>query len=1036
MPPDSIAIAEREKHEKNNEDVDLKKLVGRLAELLPSQGPITAFAFLNPLQGLEGTQFLDALSQVKAVFDCEPFLEESAYREKMLDNRITEENLSQIVSEELRASDDRTVGGLVPLSQLRMSMLRHSINPGTEHEVNWLIGETGAMKRFRPEMTDDFREKLLNSTACASEWWSPKRFTQVASQLGVLGKEDGESRDAEGGWETCCLTLLWDIVCRRMTTTPVAPRRRIVPLRHRDLLLNVTMQDSDLLVNEVLIRFCSVFLDQGFAHWKLPQREMGFFKSFVALYSKKSIWTTKWLRPMMDEVRRIREQGISAMESLAQSLNILGVENHEVEEYLRATLLALRGWAGMIWQTESRPDRVFVSSPDGTLIEFLAVRFLLERFAIGSIVREYLRYEGEANGLRHFLQEQLVDAEPKETIYQRSYPLFQIAQLHGWSPRTIAELSKAAWFDLVRSIESFSDYDRRRTFHLAFERNMLTRTLNGFSARANEPIQKPECASIQVVTCIDAREESFRRHLEEVSPDVETFGNAGFFCIPMYFRGAGEAHFTALSPIVVKPQHWIVEDVVHSLEESDRQRAVARRALGTATHRFNTGTRDSVSGALLTACFGPLFTIPLVGRILFPRLTAKMHRTAINFVAPPAITRLRLERPEGVKPSSSDEGIGFTLSEMVNMTERSLRDIGLISNFARLVLILGHGSNCLNNPHESAYQCGACSGSPGGANARALAAMANDPRVRKQLASRGLVIPDETHFLGGLHNTATEAITFFELELMPTSHVRDIRNALKIFSQVAERNAHERCRRFESASLELTPIEALQHVENRAVDLAQTRPEYGNSTNAICFVGRRSRIRGLYLDRRSFQMSYDASQDTENSTILARILGAVIPVCEGINLLYTFSAIDSRGWGSGTKLPHNVTSLLGVMDGAASDLRPGLPWQGVDIHEPMRLLFIIESTPDALLRIMNENTMVGRICRNGWAQLAVLDPHSNRIQRFVNGHFVDYVPSENNLPIAENSMDWYRGQRANLPFAMITGKSVHLSLSQSNNEVN
>ena len=170
-------------------------------------------------------------------------------------------------------------------------------------------------------------------------------------------------------------------------------------------------------------------------------------------------------------------------------------------------------------------------------------------------------------------------------------------------------------------------------------------------------------------------------------------------------------------------------------------------------------------------------------------------------------------------------------------------------------------------------------------------------------------------------------------------------------------------------------------------------------------------------------MSYDASQDTDTSMILARILAAVIPVCEGINMLYTLSSIDTRGWGCGTKLPHNVTSLLGVMDGAASDLRPGLPWQGVDIHEPVRLLFIIESTPEAMLRIMDQDPTVGRICRHEWAQLAVLDPNSSRIQRFVNGQFVDYQPTTTEIATAESSLDWYRGWRDNLPFAMIQGKN-------------
>lgn len=424
-------------------------------------------------------------------------------------------------------------------------------------------------------------------------------------------------------------------------------------------------------------------------------------------------------------------------------------------------------------------------------------------------------------------------------------------------------------------------------------------------------------------------------------------------------------------------------------------------------------------GALLTTALGPLFTAPLVGRILFPRLTARMHRTARGLVAPPPITRLRLERADGTLPSTDEGGIGFTLAEMVAMGEKLLRDIGLTSDFARLVLILGHGSQCMNNPHESAYHCGACSGSAGSPNARAAAFILNDPRVRRILAERGLNIPEETYFLGGMHNTATEAISYFDLELLPPSHFHDLREARDILARVSERNAHERCRRFQSAPLDLSPEEALQHVQDRSDDLSQTRPEYGNATNAVCFVGRRSRIRGIYLDRRSFLMSYDPTQDDADSAILARILAAVIPVCEGINLLYTMSAMDSRGWGSGTKLPHNITSLLGVMDGSASDLRPGIPWQGCDIHEPVRILFIIETTAAAMLKIMDDNPAIAKICRNQWSQLAVLDPRTNRLQTFVNGCFVDYEPSKADVPASESSLAWYRGQRDNVNFAII-----------------
>ncbi len=1015
--------------------------ISQLAELLPLQGPITAFAFLNPLQGMEDRPFVDALRDVSSVYGCEPFLQESRYRNKMQRGRITVDELREVLMEEPENHMDTLIGGLVRRIELRLSMLQHPVTPANENELRWMIAESDALRRFRSGMSHESRDRLLEetqhwimrdlrqsraSTEASSSNLSascPEQFQSIVQDVITQFGRNSIENWSDSTWEQACLTLIWKLsLCRlKSTPAPAPPVHREV--RHRDLLLDVTSEDTDLLVHPVLVRFCAAFLDQGYSQWPLPDREAGFLKCFSALFQAGVAGTARWMKSLASELHRLQSKELSALDSIEESLRILGVQPEERKEFLRNTLLALRGWAGMIWQTETRPDRVYRYSSPGTLNEFLAVRLILDRLAAAHVAKNTIGFDGKLSDLRPLLRQSLHESNGKSTDEQRAFLILQLAQIHGWCPRMLAQMTEEKWAELIREVDAFSDFERRRIFHFAFERQLLHRALDAVSIRAAQPLIKPAQPQLQIVTCIDAREESFRRHLEEVAPDVETFGNAGFFCVPMYYRGAGEATFTALCPVVIKPQNWIVEDVVYALEESHRQRAAARKLIGTASHRFDFGTRSSVSGAFLTAIVGPLATVPLLGRILFPRFAAQMHKTARRFVAPPAITRLRLEREEGTPAGPNEDGIGFTLTEMVNMSERSLRDIGLTSNFARMVMFLGHGSNCLNNPHESAYHCGACSGSAGGPNARALAAMLNDVRVRRKLKERGLEIPDETYFVGGLHNTASEEITFFDLELLPTSHVRSLRLARDVFSRVAERNAHERCRRFESARLDLTGPEALLHVQERAEDLAQTRPEYGNCTNAMCFVGRRSRVRGLYLDRRSFLMSYDKSQDNEKNMILARILGAVIPVCEGINLLYTLSAIDSRGWGSGTKLPHNVTSLLGVMDGAASDLRPGLPWQGVDIHEPVRLLFVIESTPEAMIQIMNENPNVGRICRNGWAQLAVLDPNSNRIQRFVNGRFEDYTPIAQELQSTESSLEWYRGWRDHLPFGLIKPSS-------------
>src|SRR6185436_9605618 len=200
-----------------------------------------------------------------------------------------------------------------------------------------------------------------------------------------------------------------------------------------------------------------------------------------------------------------------------------------------------------------------------------------------------------------------------------------------------------------------------------------------------------------------------------------------------------------------------------------------------------------------------------------------------------------------------------------------------------------------------------------------------------------------------------------------------------------------------------------------------SRPEYGHATNAACVVGRRSRTRGLFLDRRAFLASYDPSLDDAAGTLLGSVLGAVVPVCAGISLEYYFSHVDPSGYGCHTKLPHNVTALLGVMDGHASDLRPGLPWQMVEIHEPMRLLVAIEASADQVFGAISRSEAVRRLVQGGWVQLALLDPGSADIQLLdaASSELHGYVPEGSELPVARSSLEWYAGRAEHLRCARI-----------------
>ena len=1010
----------------------LARVIEHAAHFLPAQGPINVFIHHNTLHAFEDLLFHDAVQQGGEMFGCQPYLPEDRYRQSLARGRIREEDLSAALIDDLADEADALLGFLGTRYRLRLSMLKHPLLLAPPEELRWFVAETDALTRFRSLVPADVKARFIEET----RHWALRDLANAVSGEPAGGAQPHDFRIQrvlagliqhfgatsieswnDQTWEAFSLQALWRICKSGVHGVPPPRERRPDTVRHRDLLLQATGSDSDLAVHDVLSRFCSSFLDQGFSRWPLPLREEGFFRSFSALYQNSALPVDVDLRGLPAELSRLENAGLSPLESIEESLALLGVDEAEWEPFVTATLLALRGFAGMIWQMEIRGDRVAHPAPPGSLTEFLAVRLILERVALANAARRLLGFSGPLAELRDAAGACIPDRDAPSDE-QRAFLVFQLAPLLSWLPADLYRLTKQEWVTLMGEIEGFSELERRRVFHSAYERRYRIQTLDAMANYTRGGARPAPAPRFQVVCCLDEREESFRRHLEEVAPDVETFGAAGFFGVAMYYRGAADAHFVPLCPIVIRPQHWVEEGVVYTQEETHRFRSWVRRALGMASHQVHVGSRTFTGGAVLAAGLGALASIPLVARVLFPRLTARIRHLAGGLVRAPQLTQLKIERSQ--PESGPGEGqLGYTVDEMAAIVRRLLCDLGLTTNFSRLVLIVGHGSSSLNNPHESAHDCGACGGGRGGPNARALARMANDPRVRDRLAAAGIDVPQQTVFVGAYHNTCDESVTFFDLDRLPPTHKEEFSAARSAIDQARQRNSHERCRRFESAPLTISPEAALVHVEGRAEDLAQTRPEYGHATNAICIVGRQARTRGLYLDRRAFLVSYDPQQDDTEKAILTRILQAAVPVCAGINLEYYFSFIDPTGWGCGTKLPHNITSLLSIMDGAASDLRPGLPWQMVEIHEPVRLLFIIETTAEAMLKIMERNEEIGKLVTNGWVQMAVLDPNSSEIRLFRGGSFERYRPESLQLPVAASSIDWYRGWRDHLGYAAI-----------------
>lgn len=1012
---------------------ELRHRIEHAAHLLPAQGPITAFVHHNTLHAFEDLPFEKGVVKGGEVFGCHPFLPELRYRAKLERGRFTAKDIEAVLREDLGATAEVPIGPAGTRLQLQLGMLAHPLRTGPASELLWMIEETNALRKFRPATPVDTRETVIEAT----RHWIMRDLRNGATAEASTGigeiltqlfeRFDRKTMDAweESTWETFCLHLLW-MVCRagvkRASETVPAPAGHLPPLRHCKLLHEVTGEDCDQLVDEILIRFCAAFLDQDFAARALPHRGKGFLTAFKSLYGESSAVSAPWLRAVASELNRTG----CPLASIRESLDELGVRPDEEEEFLAQTLLALRGFAGMIWQVETRGDRVAKPAPPGSLIEYLAVRLILERGALKDVASDVMEFKGGLNSLRGHLLGKFV--RHPASLDQRAFQIFQLAQVMAWTPELLWKETPEDWESLLREIEAFSAVERRRIYHLAFERRYRIQTLDAITLHSRRVREAGTLVTngrrrFQIVCCIDDREESFRRALEEVAPDCETFGAAGFFAVAMNYRGAADAYFTPLCPVIIEPRHYVVEDVVYTHKRDEERKRRRRRTIGTVTHQVHAGSR-TFAGGWLAAAVGSVASIPLVTRILFPRLASRMRGAMGGLVRMPAVTQLELERSEET-PENKPGHIGYSIAEMAGIVERLLRDIGLTGNFSRLVIICGHGSSSLNNPHEAAYDCGACSGNKGGPNARAFALMANNRAVRAIVTGQGLEIPKDTVFLGAYHNTCSDRVDFYDLDKMPGSHAEDFERVRRDIEETRRRNAHERCRRFVSAPLDMEFEEALEHVEGRSEDLSQARPECGHATNALCFVGRRSWSRGLFLDRRAFLQSYDPAQDDHDGTILTRILQAVIPVCGGINLEYYFSYVDPVGYGCGTKLPHNITALLGVMNGPASDLRTGLPWQMVEIHEPVRLLFVIEATPGVIDKILDRNPPLAQLVRGHWVQLATVEPATSKIHRFKHGRFEEHTLENEALAMADSSPAWYRGWREHLGFASLgLGRAV------------
>ncbi len=437
---------------------------------------------------------------------------------------------------------------------------------------------------------------------------------------------------------------------------------------------------------------------------------------------------------------------------------------------------------------------------------------------------------------------------------------------------------------------------------------------------------------LQAAFCIDVRSEVYRRALESVDTGIATIGFAGFFGLPLAHHAHGSDILEARLPVLLNPAVNTTSAGDPAKDQADRIAARSKRAWG----RFR---QAAVSSFAFVEAMGPVYAVKLV-------------KSALGFT------------PKA-KAEPAPEVIGGMSAEAKADTGAAvLKAMSLQRGHGEIVLLLGHGGNVTNNPHESAYHCGACGGYTGEVSARLLAILLNDPETRAGLASRGVEVADDVLFVAGLHDTTTDAVTIYD-DGLPAARSGDIAKVRQQLAQAAKIARAERALRMPGASGASIPA--------RAQNWAEIRPEWGLAGCAAFIAAPREATAGRDLGGRAFLHSYDWQAD-EGFGTLELIITAPVVVASWISLQYYGSSVAPEMFGGGNKLIHNVVGGIGVIEGNGGRLRPGLPWQAVHDgdglqHEPLRLSVMIEAPREEMIAILDKHPGVRALFDNGWLHL-------------------------------------------------------------------
>ena len=243
-------------------------------------------------------------------------------------------------------------------------------------------------------------------------------------------------------------------------------------------------QSINELTEPILIRFLSNFFDQGISQWSMPFIDKGLLGCFIELNRNSLLPTYPLLKPILNQFAS--QDSLSIINHI---LNMIFDDKSFYENYLEATQLSLKGWAGLVKTIEINPD-LLIDRRICSINDFIAVRMIIDYCWI-------LRLNSKIIPLKK-LEADLYLKQKESIISNNEFEIYQIWQ-------------KSLEGTLIQStMKVIQEHQKTANLEIIYD--------------------------AQAIFCIDDRECLLRRNIETLAPTIQTFGTPGHFGLDFMYK--------------------------------------------------------------------------------------------------------------------------------------------------------------------------------------------------------------------------------------------------------------------------------------------------------------------------------------------------------------------------------------------------------------------------------------------------------------------------------------------------------------------